>query len=126
MVPKLCAVALIASLMGALLEGMGFGSKKLFATLCAILLMLGALDSLGEIFRWVDSVANLAGISEAADKALRAVGLGYLFGFTSDICQSLGFSTLSQLVIWVGKIEIFTLAFPYFVKTVELGLELLS
>jgi hypothetical protein len=66
------------------------------------------------------------GIADAADKAIRAVGLGYVFGFTSDICNSLGESTLASLVTAVGRVEIFLLALPYFVKTIELGMELLS
>ena len=57
---------------------------------------------------------------------VRAVGLGYVFGFTSDICNSLGESTLASLVTAVGRVEIFLLALPYFVKTVELGVELLT
>ena len=123
---KVCAVALVCALMGALLEGLGFKAKKLLVTLSLIMLMLGLLSHLGELFGSLGELAYKVGVGDAVDKALRAMGLGYVFGFTSDICASLGESTLASLVLTVGRVEIFMLALPYFLKTVELGMELLS
>ena len=126
MIPRACALALIGAVLGALLEGMGFRSKKLFITLVAILGMVMAAESLGDLLGSLGTLADRAGVSELAEKALRAVGLGYVFGFTSEICQSLGESGLASLVLTVGRLEIFLIAMPYFVKTLEMGLELLS
>jgi hypothetical protein len=88
--------------------------------------MVGLISSLSELLEQVMNIADGAGIGDAADKAVRAVGLGYVFGFTSDICTSLGETTLGSLVTAVGRVEIFLLALPYFIKTIELGVELLS
>ena len=126
MIPRACALALIGAVLGALLEGMGFRSKKLFITLVAILAMVMAAESLGDLLGSLGTLADRAGVSELAEKALRAVGLGYVFGFTSEICRSLGESGLASLVLTVGRLEIFLIAMPYFVKTLEMGLELLS
>ena len=126
MISKMLGVALVSAILSALLDGLGFKSRRLFSTLSAIVVMVGFVGSVSELLESVTKIAEGTGIGDAADKAVRAVGLGYVFGFTSDICNSLGESTLASLVTAVGRVEIFLLALPYFVKTVEMGMELLA
>ena len=126
MISKAIGVALVSAILSALLDGLGFKSRQLFSTLSAIIVMVGLVSSVSELLESVMKIACDTEIAEAADKATRAVGLGYVFGFTSDICNSLGESTLASLVTAVGRVEIFLLALPYFVKTIEVGVELLS
>ena len=126
MIGKAVGVALVCAILSALLDGLGFKSRRLFSTLSAIVIMVGLIGGVSELLGSVMKIADDTGIGEVADKAVRAVGLGYVFGFTSDICNSLGESTLATLVTAAGRVEIFLLALPYFVKTVELGVELLS
>ena len=126
MISKTVGVALVCAILSALLDGLGFKSRRLFSTLSAIVVMVGLIGTVSELLSEVMKITEDTGIGDAADKAVRAVGLGYVFGFTSDICKSLGESTLASLVTAVGRVEIFLLALPYFVKTIELGMELLS
>ena len=126
MISKAIGVALVSAILSALLDGLGFKSRRLFSTLSAIIVMVGLVSSVSELLESVMKIACDTEIAEAADKATRAVGLGYVFGFTSDICNSLGESTIASLVTAVGRVEIFLLALPYFVKTIEVGVELLS
>jgi hypothetical protein len=126
MISKTVGVALVCAILSALLDGLGFKSRRLFSTLSAIVIMVGLIGIVSELLSEVMKITEGTGIGDAADKAIRAVGLGYVFGFTSDICNSLGESTLASLVTAVGRVEIFLLALPYFVKTIELGMELLS
>ena len=126
MISKILGVALVSAILSALLDGLGFKSRRLFSTLSAIVVMVGLVGSVSELLESVMKIAEGTGIGDAADKAVRAVGLGYVFGFTSDIWSSLGESTLASLVTAVGRVEIFLLALPYFVKTVEMGMELLT
>lgn len=126
MIGKAVGVALVCAILSALLDGLGFKSRRLFSTLSAIVIMVGLIGGVSELLGSVMKIADDTGIGEVADRAVRAVGLGYVFGFTSDICNSLGEGTLATLVTAAGRVEIFLLALPYFVKTVELGVELLS
>lgn len=126
MTEKMVGVALVCAIISALLDGLGFRSRRLFSTLSVIVVMVGMIDSVSELLDGVLKLTEGAGIADAAETAVRAVGLGYVFGFTSDICNSLGESTIASLVNAVGRVEIFLLALPYFVKTVEMGAELLS
>ena len=71
-------------------------------------------------------LAEKVGISEATECALKAVGLGHIFGFTSDFCASLGEGGLAKAVTVVGRVEIFLVAYPYFEKIIALGIKLLE
>ncbi len=126
MIPKICLFALVCVLLSALLSGLGFKSKGLFATLAA-LMMLGAMtDGISEVFGGILSFASTAGITDAAKTALRVVGLGYVFGFTSEICLSLGEPLIASIVTAAGRIQLIVVVYPYIEGVVKLGGELLS
>ena len=126
MIPKICAVAILSVILCAALDGMGFRSKGLFATLCALMMLSAIGEPLSDLFGSALSVAERTGISDMAKSALRAVGLGYVFGFTADLCSSLGENLIAKVVTAVGRVQIFLVAFPYFEKMVALGTELLE
>ena len=113
-------------MLGALLEGLGFKSKRLFSVLAFVLLIGSLAEPISDIFGKITSFSDAAGIGEAARAATKAVGLGYLFGFVSDICTSLGESSLAAGVIIVGRIEIFLVAYPFFEEIMRLGVELIK
>lgn len=119
-------MALISAMLCAVLSSLGFKSKGFFATLCALMLFSALGDSLSELFGSAASLAERTGISDAASCALRAVGLGYVFGFTADVCQSLGENTIASAVTAVGRVQIFLVAYPYFERIIALGTELLE
>ena len=126
MIPRICAVALLSAVLYAALDSIGFKSRGLYATLCSLVVLSLFGNSLGELFGSLTSIADKTGISEAASCALRAVGLGYVYGFTSDICTSLGEKTIANAISLVGRAQIFLVALPYFEKIITLGIELLE
>lgn len=125
MIPKICLFALICVLLNVILDGLGFKSKGIFALLCAVLMLISFFDSLSGSFSGIIALTERAGINDAAACALRAIGLGYIFGFTSEICQSLGEGLVASVLTAVGRLQIFLVAYPYFEKIVNLGAELL-
>lgn len=126
MIIRTAVSAIVCAILCALLNGAGFKSKGLFATLCLLILFVGLADSLSTLLSGIMSIAERTGIREAASCALRAVGLGYIFGITSDICDSLGEKALSSAVTAIGRVQILLVAYPYFEKIVSLGLELVQ
>lgn len=126
MIPKVCAMAIFSAILFAILDAFGFKSKGLFGTLCCLIILSALGDMLGEAFGSVLSIAERTGISEATSCALKAVGLGYVFGITSDLCTSLGEVGIAKAVTAVGRVEIFVIAYPYFEKMIALGIELLG
>ncbi len=126
MIPKVCAAAIVSVALCVVLDSLGFRQKGLFAALCALLMLSAVGDSLSSLFGSVLSITEQVGISEAAGCALRAIGLGYVFGFTADVCRSLGESLIAKVVEVVGRVQIFMVAFPFFEKMILLGKELLE
>ena len=126
MIPKICLFALLSALLSFLLERLGFRSGGLFALLCTLLMLCSMAESLGDMLGGIMTLANRAGITDAASCALRAVGLGYVFGFTADLCASLGEGAIASAVTVAGRVEIFLVAYPYFERMVALGAELLE
>lgn len=123
---RVSAAAIVCALLCALLDSLGYRSKGLFATLSAIIILSLLGDGLSELINGVISLADSTGITDAASCALKAVGLGYVFGITSDICDSLGEKAISSAVTVVGRIEILLVAYPYFEKIIALGLRLIK
>lgn len=126
MIPRVCALALIAVILLSLLGELGFKSKRLFATLCTVILLSALIQPLSDLLSRLGLLSESAGISEAAACALKAVGLGYIFGFTSDVCLSLGESGIASAVQLIGRVQIFLVAWPFFEKIIDLGSELLK
>lgn len=126
MIPKICLFALMCAILGALLDGLGFKSRGLFALLCALLMLTALTDSMGDMMGGIMSLASTAGITDAASCALKAVGLGYVFGFTAEVCNSLGESVIASAVTATGRVQIFLVAYPYFERIIKLGAELLK
>ena len=126
MIPKICLFAIISVLLSVLLGALGFKSKGLFITL-ASLVMLGTLgNDLSNIFGEIITFSESAGITDATRTALRVIGLGYVFGFTSEICLSLGEPLIASVVTAAGRVHLLVVVYPYIQDVVKLGVELLS
>ena len=126
MIPKICAFAIVSSLLAVFLGDLGFKNKKLISILSSVLILSAANEGVGVFVNKVTDLSKVAGISEACLCALKAVGLGYVFGFTADVCTELGEVGVAKAVTIAGKLEILIVALPYFEKAIELGFELLK
>lgn len=126
MIPRLALFALMCGLISALLDGIGFKGKGLFSLLCLTLMLISLADMMTDAMGGILSLADRAGITDAASSCIKAIGLGYVFGFVSDVCSSLGECRLASVVTAAGRINIFLVAYPYFESIVSLGMELLE
>ncbi len=126
MIPRIAALALISVILSHLLKEFGFKSKSLFSTLCVIILIILGIEPLSQVLSKFTGLADAAGISDATKSAVRILGTGYVYGFTSDVCSSLGENDIASVVQMVGRLQIFLLALPFFEKTIALGMELLG
>ena len=123
---RVCAIALLTVILGAVLSELGFKSKKLVSIL-AILIMLAMLgEGIAALVGKLISFSEMTRIGEAATCALKVVGIGYLFGITSDICRELGEGGVANAVGLVGRVETFLVVLPYFEKTLQMGAGLLE
>lgn len=123
---RVLACAIICTILCSLLSSLGFKSKGLFATLSAIVIFSLLGENLVEVVTGILNISEKTGVNEAAKCALRAVGLGYVYGITADICDSLGERIIASAVTLVGRMQIFLVSYPYFEKIVSLGIELIE
>ena len=126
MMLRACALALLAVILGAVLSELGFKSKKLFSVLGALLIISLLGENVSGLIGRLCAFSEMAGIGDAAKCALKVVGLGYVFGFTADVCRELGEGGVASAVGIVGRVETFLVVMPYFEKTLELGAGLLK
>ncbi len=125
MIGKLCAAALLSAFMGAMLSEYGWKGKRAFSAVCALLLMCAVLPELSRIFGSVSRITEATGLSEVATSALKVVGVGYIFGLTSEVCTELGETGLSRCCSLVCRVEIFLIVLPYFEELIIAATELI-
>ncbi len=126
MIAKICLFALICGLLAALLQSLGYKSKGLFTVLSALLIFSAVSGGLADIFGGIASFTEGAGIGEAVKAALKVIGLGYIFGFTSDVLLSLGEGLIASAVTVAGRVQMMLAVYPFIDRVVKLGVELLS
>lgn len=124
MIPKLLAAALLCAALGALLTELGFKGKRVFAAIALTVIFCSALDGATDMIRSVLGIAEGAGIGKLGKVALKVVGLGYIFGLVSDVCDELGEKGIASAVTCAGRVEILVLVFPYFLEICALGKKL--
>ncbi len=125
MIFKACAFALIGAFVAVLLRELGFRGVGAYSALCGILVFSLAADGMAMLADEVKSLAGAAELSEIGKSALKIIGVGYIFGICSDICQDLGERAVASALNIVGKIEIFLIVLPYFKKILDYGIRLL-
>lgn len=126
MILRVCALALLTVILGTVLSELGFRNKKLFCTLAALIIICMLGEGIAIVVGKVTAFSDMAGIGDASKCALKVVGLGYLFGFTADVCRELGEGGVANAVGVVGRVETFLVVLPYLEKTLELGTGLLK
>ena len=126
MIPKICALGLLLAFVGVMLSEVGYKSKKLFSLLAAVAVLSLLGGEISSALSSIMSLGEITGISEIAATALKIVGLGYVFGVSSDIIKELSEPTLASFVTVGGRIEILIVVLPYFVEIIELGIELIK
>ena len=123
---KISFAALLVAVLSSLLSELGFRHKKLFVTLSLVIVFSILGDGIAKILSSVHAISSAEGITDAAKSAVKAVGVGYVFGFVGDVCDELGERGLSSAVSLAARIEMFLLVLPYFEKIIHLGAALLK
>ena len=122
MIIKIAAAGAVMAMVCAVLSELGFKGKKILSALFIALILLGALLGAGDMLSDILGLAELSGASGVCTVALKVVGVGYLFGFVSDIAEELGERGIASAVSCAGRVEILLLVFPHFMEICKLGM----
>lgn len=126
MILKLLGVAILCAACAFLLRGLAWRAAPIFACLAAILLLALCEGAIGEITSSLSGIAVRGDVTEPVSVIIKIIGLGYLFGISSDVCRELGESGIAKALEVGGRVEIILISMPYLIKTLNLGIGLIS
>ena len=126
MILKLCGISVLGATVAFLLGELGFKGRRIFSVLVAVTVLSVAADGLFSVVSMLGDFGEVTGIGETVELALKIIFVGYLFGFTSDLCSELGEGALAGALTMAGRVETFLLVLPKFRDLLRLGMELIG
>ncbi len=126
MIIKLCMMAVLMAVVGTVLSGLGCKYKGVFSVLCAVILLSGLGEGLSRLFSGVLGLSEAAGISDVAACALKIVGVGYVFGISSEVATELGEGGVARTLLLLSKCEMLLIVLPYLNEILSFGMELIK
>ncbi|MBQ8302717.1 MAG: hypothetical protein IJX97_04110 [Clostridia bacterium] len=126
MMLRICATAIFLAVCALLLREMGFRATPVFAVVCFVFLLSFTLESAELLGRLGEELLRFRGVAEGAEAIFKMVGVGYIAGISSDICNDIGERTIAKGVIVAGRVEILAIALPFLWKILDYSLELLG
>ena len=126
MILDILGAGMILGISAFILRSFGWKGTPVFAVIASVVLISEASHILGNIFDSVSFLYNENGIRDGINAALKVLGLGYLFGISADVCRELGEAGIAKSVEVVGRVEIITVAVPFWKEIIETGVELIG
>ena len=123
---KVPSVAIVVLVSAILLREAGFKGHRLFSALGIMGILLLALSSFEDIKAELEIISDDYGIGEALRYALKALGIGYLFSLSADMCRDLGEGGIASAVELAGRLELVLLSFPVLKEILQTATELLK
>ncbi len=85
----------------------------LITVVASALLLFYVLGYFSTLLRFYNSIVAATGINqEYFSIILKCIGIGYLVEFASSICKDSGCGSMSDKVVFAGKISVLALAIP--------------
>ena len=118
------AVAFIGAFLSLVLKEIGFHGHRLFSTVVLVTLFLVSLEGVGEICRAFSSLSLAPVLNKYIKSILKTVGVGYIFGITSDVCREIGEGGIASALVMVGRVEILLICAPYISEIIGIATKL--
>lgn len=126
MILNLFGAGLILGISAFILRSLGWRGAPVFAVICSVVLIAEAGESLSGVFSSLSLLYRQKGMEEGVSAVLKVLGLGYLFGISSDVCRELGETGIAKSVEVVGRVEIIAVVIPFLKEIIETGVELVG
>ena len=118
---KFIVVALICSLIIIYLRNISKELAILCEIMSGIIVIIFAFDYLTDTFSFLNALVTYSGLDKSVFRILiKIIGIGYLVEFTARIIDDFGIKGLSDKVVFVGKILIFSISIPIFYAFINL------
>jgi stage III sporulation protein AD len=115
MVVKLALIAIVFAVVILYLKTVNPELAILASIGASIIFVSISLDLLGDLFGLYERLASIGGISESSLKIVfKVIIIAYIVEFSAGIIEEFGMKSLSDKLVFVGKIIIVLLAVPVF------------
>ena len=123
---KIVAVGLVCAVIVVWLKSVGSDYALLAAIASSVLLLTMTLSYVIRFVGFFNRLSETTGVSsEVVVLVLKILGISYLIEFSSSLIEDFGLKSLSEKVVFAGKIVILTLSVPVMESVVSAVLELL-
>ena len=123
---KIVAVGLVCAVIVVWLKSVGSEYALLAAIASSVLLLTMTLSYVIRFVGFFNRLSETTGVSsEVVVLVLKILGISYLIEFSSSLIEDFGLKSLSEKVVFAGKIVILTLSVPVVESVVSAVLELL-
>lgn len=119
-----CAVGLMAAASAIILKNFGYKGVPVLTSVVIIVILSFSVSRLLPIFDISGKLPDE--LSEYVLAAVKAVGIGYLSGISSDICKELGEAGIAKGISVAAKIELILIAAPFVSEAASLAVELIG
>ena len=118
---KIIVIALICAILILYLKHLN-SELVLPATVCSGLLILSlGLTYLSDIFEFFNNLLKITGLNSEVYKIIfKITAIGYLVDFGAGTLSDFGLTSLSNKVVFVGKIIIFSISIPIIYAVINL------
>ena len=123
---KIVAVGLVCAVIVVWMKSVGSEYALLAAIASSVLLLTMTLSYVIRFVGFFNRLSETTGVSsEVVVLVLKILGISYLIEFSSSLIEDFGLKSLSEKVVFAGKIVILTLSVPVMESVVSAVLELL-
>ena len=113
MIIKILSIAIISIFASMIIKKHNSDIALLITIVGAIIIFMSVYDYFRElVYEMLNISSNFDFISEIIEKVIKAIGIGYLTEFASDIADDSGSKTLSNSIVICGKILIVYISIP--------------
>ncbi len=120
---KLAFLGLVFAFSAVLLKNLGWRGASVFTSLGIVIILGEIRGAFAEIERLSELWSTLG---EGGVAIFKIMGIGYLFGISSEICRELGESGISTALTLAGRFEIIAVALPFISEIFSLALSLVA
>lgn len=124
---KLVVLVLIFAIIIVYLKSIN-SEMAMLATICSgVILVFFAFDYIAKSYNFINEIIALTGIDYEFFRIIIKISLiGYLVEFGADTVSDFGLKSLSDKLLFVGKVVIFSVSLPIFYAVINLIKGLLS
>lgn len=109
----LCGFAILTALISLILKNINSEYSVYVGLIGGCFILISLLTSVDQIQIFINNIIGIAGISnENFSLLIKAIGIGYISQFSSDVCKDAGVNNLSSKIEFAGKISILLLCIP--------------